>query len=102
MNIPPTHVAPVVGMTRDEMIRAAAQEWYSGQMQSPVAMMIIYGLLNPRLPNDEDLKWAREALRAERKRTCGHQWVGGGAQPAKWYCTCGAVIYRSREDAVDD
>jgi hypothetical protein len=34
---------------------------------------------------------------------CTHPWVGDPkVMPKKWTCYCGTVVYRSREDAVDD
>ena len=33
---------------------------------------------------------------------CPHTWTRPEPQPAKFTCSCGAVVYRSREDAVDD
>jgi hypothetical protein len=33
---------------------------------------------------------------------CAHDWPGPGPMPAKWDCSCGTRVYRSREDAIDD
>jgi hypothetical protein len=39
----------------------------------------------------------------EAQRVCQHLWPHPDKpMPAKWDCACGARVYRSREDAIDD
>lgn len=44
----------------------------------------------------------RLAKAASEAPGCKHEWTGQGEQPAKFWCRCGTLVYRSYADFCDD
>lgn len=48
--------------------------------------------------NEVDDRLAKAAAEGQ----CEHSWTGEGQQPAKFWCVCGTLVYRSLKDFYGD
>ena len=44
----------------------AVEGWRNGELSDGAALIVIYDILNPSTPDEEDIKWAKESLKKEK------------------------------------
>jgi len=48
--------------SKEELVKAALQEWHHGQLPAVTALWAIYSMFFHGVPNEDDMKWAMETI----------------------------------------